>query len=58
MKGERNKWVEGLEGVLLRAWAFGEQMRFPSWSDLNLMGRWWGTGLGMAMVRLCFFCWK
>ena len=35
--------MEGLEGVLLRAWAFGEQMRFPSWSDLNLMGRWWGT---------------
>ncbi len=19
------------------------QMIFPSWSDLNLMGRWWGT---------------
>ena len=44
--------MEGLEGVLLRAWAFGEQMRFPSWSDLSLMGRWAWHGHGEDVLLL------
>ena len=33
MEGEWNKLVE----ALLRAWALGDQRRFSSWSELNLL---------------------
>ena len=35
LEGERNKGMEAMEGVLLRAWALGKQRRF---SELNLLG--------------------
>lgn len=42
LEGERKRWVEALEGVLLRAWDFtwalGEQRRSSSWSEVYCLG--------------------